>query len=207
LNLALGLADCPLQSKALPVIQAVGCLRAETASCLGPCRGNCSTAEYQVAVRRAVAFLEGIDNSLAEEAQRRMTTAAERRDYATAARLRDRWRLIESLGELLRRFREPGSHSLVYPVRLGRQEHWLAIRQSMAVSGCRAPDSPESARQAEALVATFDSPRVASAGDIGYQQIANRWFADHPEERAAGLSLEEARRECDRHLLGAPRPR
>ncbi len=207
LNRALGLADCPQQPELSIVPEAAGCLRAETGSCLGPCRGLCTPADYHDALRRAEGLLDGLDDGLVQQAQERMTAAAVRRDYATAARLRDRWGLIASLAEHLRRFRDPRSHSLVYPVRLGRHEHWLAIRQSLTIGGCRAPDSPATARGAERLLAAFDSPRVASAGDIGYQQIANRWFADHPEQAAAGLTPDQAREVCDRRLLGSPRPR
>ena len=94
----LGLRDCPATTPVffndqLEMFEAgrlPHCIRAEIRTCLAPCCGATSAAEYRAAVELARRFLEGRAEAPLAELERTMRSAAERLDFEYAAVLRDR---------------------------------------------------------------------------------------------------------------------
>ncbi|MFP3948436.1 MAG: nuclease, partial [Longimicrobiales bacterium] len=73
------------------------CLRTDTGSCLAPCAGRCTEAEYAERVDVARRFLEGRSREPLRRLEERMRDAAARYDYEYAALLRDRKERLASL--------------------------------------------------------------------------------------------------------------
>lgn len=66
------------------------CLNYHIGICSAPCSGKISATDYREAVRSAVQFIKEGGQGAAAELKKRMEQAAERLDFETAARLRDR---------------------------------------------------------------------------------------------------------------------
>ncbi|MDX8401409.1 MAG: excinuclease ABC subunit UvrC, partial [Mariprofundaceae bacterium] len=73
------------------------CLQYQIGRCTAPCCGLVGPAEYGEQVRQARAFLRGEDQRLIDQWQREMIEAAGRRDFETAAALRDRIRMLRGV--------------------------------------------------------------------------------------------------------------
>ena len=107
LSHVLGLRDCPgatpmFFGDQLEIFQAgrpPRCLRADLHTCLAPCCGRPTAAEYERAVEMARRFLEGRAEGPLREIEERMREAAARMEFEYAGLLRDR---LERLG----RFRD-----------------------------------------------------------------------------------------------------
>ncbi|MBR4578961.1 MAG: excinuclease ABC subunit UvrC [Oscillospiraceae bacterium] len=74
------------------------CLQFQLGQCRGWCRGEPGEAEYRAAMERAILVLEGKSAQLRAQLQQEMEKAAEELRFEEAARLRDRIRAIETLG-------------------------------------------------------------------------------------------------------------
>ncbi len=66
------------------------CLEYHLGRCLGPCIGAVSREEYAGLIRQVILFLEGKQERIARELERRMDRAAEALEFEKAALLRDR---------------------------------------------------------------------------------------------------------------------
>ena len=75
------------------------CLNHHIGQCCAPCTGRVSEAEYAERVEQAVTYLTQGSAKLSALLTERMHAAAEALDFETAARLRDRIRALERLGD------------------------------------------------------------------------------------------------------------
>ncbi|NLT57691.1 MAG: excinuclease ABC subunit UvrC [Clostridiales bacterium] len=75
------------------------CLNASIKTCMAPCSGQVSEAQYREAVGDAIAFLEGRYSTMIEELEQRMAQAAEEMRFEEAARIRDRLKALTRLRE------------------------------------------------------------------------------------------------------------
>ncbi len=75
------------------------CLDYHIQHCLAPCIGAVSKEEYAEVIRQIVLFLEGKQERVTQELERKMKQAAEALDFEEAARLRDRIRAVERVIE------------------------------------------------------------------------------------------------------------
>ena len=75
------------------------CLNYHIGQCCAPCSGRVPEAEYAERVEQAVTYLTQGSSKLIALLTQRMNTAAETLDFETAAKLRDRIRALEKLGE------------------------------------------------------------------------------------------------------------
>lgn len=73
------------------------CLNYYIKQCSAPCRGRMSHEEYMEAFQEAMEFIEGGSTDSVRSLTQRMETAAEKLDFETAARLRDR---ITAIGKM-----------------------------------------------------------------------------------------------------------
>lgn len=73
------------------------CLYYHLNRCLGPCAGLSDPAEYAKVVARVARFLEGKEESIADDLRQEMETAAEEMDFERAAKLRDQLSAIDHL--------------------------------------------------------------------------------------------------------------
>ncbi len=76
-------------------LQGRPCLLFHIEKCSGPCVGEVDAATYAQLVDDLTSFLEGDTEPVVGELRRQMTAAAERTDFETAARLRDRLASVE----------------------------------------------------------------------------------------------------------------
>ncbi|MBR2406268.1 MAG: excinuclease ABC subunit UvrC [Clostridia bacterium] len=75
------------------------CLNHHIGQCCAPCSGRVKEADYAERVEQAVTYLTQGSAKLAVLLEKRMNEAAEALDFETAARLRDRIRALQKLGE------------------------------------------------------------------------------------------------------------
>jgi excinuclease ABC subunit C len=138
LNDAFRLRDCPQsqemlfaeQAELFPVPRAAGCLRHEIGTCLGPCAGACTRAEYGESVRRVRAFLEGTQLEFLDRLAQDMHQASAAQAFERAAALRDRLIALRWLHERLDRLRQIHlGDPVIYPLPgQDGQPWWYLIR-------------------------------------------------------------------------------
>ena len=71
------------------------CLLGDIGKCAAPCVGRVSQAEHKAIAIDFASFIEGGDQRFIKDAQRRMTEAAERQEYESAARYRDQLQAMQ----------------------------------------------------------------------------------------------------------------
>ncbi len=200
---ALGLRDCPgatpvhfgdqveMFSPGRPPM----CLRAETGSCLAPCAGRCTGAEYRGRASAARAFLEGRGRAPLEAVARAMEAAAERLAFEEAARLRDRLARLEKLRNHVSAF--PGRRrnmNLVYSVPgFGGEDRLYLIRRGRLHSDLPLPKTVEDRQRAAGVVeavfrpAAEDRDAGLDAGAAAEALLAAKWFSRRPRERRRAM--------------------
>jgi excinuclease ABC subunit C len=194
----LGLRDCPATTPVFfdDQLEMFGsgrvphCVRADLRTCLAPCCGRPTVAEYAAAVETARRFLEGRAEAPLRDLETRMGEAAARMDFEYAGLLRDRL-------ERLRRFRDemvafrgrvedlsfvyrvPGfrGDDRVYLIRKGR------IRRELPHPKGR----KARARVADAIEEVFGEPEAGPRGmapeDAAEILLVAQWFRLRPKER------------------------
>lgn len=96
------------------------CLNYHIHRCNGICRGRVSRAEYQNIIQDAISYLKNGEKQTTALLQQQMEAAAERLDFEKAAKLRDRIRAIEKLGETQKVLRsDETSHDYIGMEQLG----------------------------------------------------------------------------------------
>ena len=75
------------------------CLNYHIGLCAAPCTGKIKQADYLESVQAAVQFIKGGSAVTAATLEREMNAAAERLDFETAAKLRDRMRALQRAAE------------------------------------------------------------------------------------------------------------
>ena len=194
----LGLRDCPGPTPVFfgDQLEMFGggrpprCLRAELRSCLAPCCGRPTAAEYGAAVETARAFLEGRSAGPLGDLETRMSEAARRTDFEYAALLRDRLERLMRFRDELTAFRGtvedlsfvyrvPGHNGddRIYLIRKGR------IRRDMPLpKGTRARTRARAAVE-EVYGETDRGPAALTADEAAEILLVARWFRQNPEER------------------------
>jgi excinuclease ABC subunit C len=174
------------------------CLREELRSCLAPCCGRPTAAEYARAVSSARAFLEGKSGASLAHLSQRMAEAARRMDFEYAALVRDRLERLQRFRDELAAFRGtvedlsfvyrvPGHHGddRVYLIRKGR------IRMELPLPKGRA----QRARVARAVQEVFGAPDAGPSALTSEEAaeilLVARWFRQNPDERRRTVGPED----------------
>jgi excinuclease ABC subunit C len=207
------LPDCPAsismhfaeQGHLFPLDLRMQCLRGETGSCLGPCAGHCTFAQYAEKLRAARAFLDGRDATSLAQLEHTLGDAANGQQYERAAQLRDTLERLRYLYEQLAILREPPlPDEFVYPVQAGRRQIWYLVVASRVVSAVPCPASSDvSARCLRRLTSAFTNARPKQNQlDRTATQIVSSWFRSHPAEAQLIQAPAEAIQFCQRLLAG-----
>lgn len=212
LSHVLGLRDCPATTPMyfgdqLEIFQGgrpPRCLRADLRTCLAPCCGRPTAAEYLAVVETARRFLEGRAEGPLREIEGRMREASERMDFEYAGLLRDRLERLSRFRDELVAFRGrvedltfvyrvPGfrGDDRVYLVRQGR------IRRELP--------HPKGRRARERVARAIDEvygEKDAGPGGLAPEDAAEillvaQWFRLHPKERKRTLAPERWLEEKD----------
>ena len=207
LSLATGLRDCPGDT---PIhfgdqleIFAGGrvprCLRADTGTCIAPCAGRCTTAEYDSRLRIVRAFLEARTRTPLDELARSVQEAAARLQFEYAATIRDRMETLEKLWNHLSGFRgQIDNLNLVYSVPgFQGDDRIYLIRRGRLSADLPWPKSDGARERAAEVVeevfrpvpADRDGSLEADAAAEILQTVA--WFNRLPEERRRAVTPEE----------------
>jgi excinuclease ABC subunit C len=205
LNDWFGLRDCPQRQEMLfadqqelfPILRAAGCLRYEIGSCLGPCVGACTRADYANRVRAVRAFLAGVDKAPVEALERDMAAASAALAFERAAGLRDQLEVLRWLDDQLGRLRRARQrYSFLYPLKgeEGR-ELWYLIHHGHVAAVLEAPrDTAARSSAADVVEAVFYQKKTwagsVASHDIDGVLLVSAWFRRHPEQKA--LTLEPA---------------
>jgi excinuclease ABC subunit C len=198
----LGLRDCPGttpvlfgdQTELFSAGRLPHCIRGDLRTCLAPCCGRASEAEYVAAVELARRFLEGRAEGPLAALEQRMGEASARLEFEYAALLRDRLeRLREFRDELVAFrgrvenltfvYRVPGfaGDDRIYLIRRGR------IRKELPhPKGRKARESV--ARDIEAVYHESDTGLAGlEPQDAAEILLVARWFRMKPTERKRTL--------------------
>ncbi|MCI0684423.1 MAG: UvrB/UvrC motif-containing protein [Gemmataceae bacterium] len=214
------LRDCPQpqeisfpeQGGLYPLTQAPGCMRAELQTCLAPCTGECTQADYARQARAALAFLTGATDPVADpvvdpvaDLERRMRAAAAAQQFERAAALRDHWADLHWLAEQLARVRHAqAAMSFVYPVTgWNGVAHWHLIHGARVLASLPAPRNGASAGHAAEMLDAVYAGRRLDKLLTPYEHhdgrlIVMQWFRRFPGERKKTLTPEQARDICRR---------
>jgi excinuclease ABC subunit C len=210
LNQQFRLRDCPDR---VPMVfrdqlslfddtRAAGCSRFDMETCLAPCAGGCSRAEYAVQVRDLQSFLEGANASLLDQLESRMQAAAQSRQYERAGILRDVRASLDWLHRSLARLRVARrKFSFVYPVQAaGGRSYWLAVSRGQIRYGAFAPRSEQSRRSwrkwLKRLYPRPFQPQAMGAEDVEMLLLVTSWFRRFPSELKQVLKPRVARKLC-----------
>ena len=172
LNIQLGLRDCAVS---MPIVYAeqgdlftagrrAACLRYELGTCLGPCGGFVSEAEYRARVDTAVAFLEGTAIAPLDQVVSAMNHASDAGRYEDAARWRDRFDNLEWLfgaGNRVRAAIDALSFVYVDPGTFGDDRAYV-VRRATVRASAPAPRTPIEQEAFRALVAEHAGPEDAA---------------------------------------------
>ena len=203
LSHVLGLRDCPgttpmLFGDQLEIFQAARpprCLRAELRSCLAPCCGRPTAAEYASAVETARRFLEGRAEGPLRELEERMAQAAARMEFEYAGLLRDRLDRLRGFRDELVAFRgRVEDLSFIYRVPGFRgDDRMYLLRKGRVVADIPHPKGRSARERAAAVVedvygGTDRGPRGMAPEDAAEILLVAQWFRLHPGERRRTLS-------------------
>lgn len=201
------LRDCPQsqqmifadQAELFPIERAAGCLRYEIATCLGPCIGACSRAEYRGRLRAATAFLAGAAVGVLQTLERAMSEASAALAFERAAALRDRWERLRWLHERLDRVRLASKRSsYVYPVEgYDGYDLWYLIQGSKVVTAVPTPRTAAERQTAAKVIASVFGQKQLSTAAVPVSEmdgvlLVAAWFRRHPQEQNRILQPDEA---------------
>ncbi len=194
----LGLRDCPGST---PVyfddqLEIFGggrpphCVRADLRTCLAPCCGRPTVAEYDAAVTMARRFLEGRAEKPLAELEERMQRASAEMNYEYAALLRDRIERLRGFRDELVAFRgrmEDLSFLYRVPGFAGDDRVYL-IRRGRIRRELRHPKGRKArARVAEAIDEVYGEldlgPGALAPQEAAEILLVARWFRLKPNER------------------------
>jgi len=193
----LGLRDCPGptpiffqdQLEIFREGRVPRCLRADLGSCLAPCCGRVTSADYLAAVETGRRFLEGRARRPLEELEERMRQAAARHDFEYAALLRDRLERLRGFRDQLVAFRGRVENlTFVYRVPGFRGDDRLYLIRKGRIQ--RSMVHPKSRRERHAVARAVDQvfgegddgPAALSPEEAAEILLVARWFRLHPEE-------------------------
>lgn len=183
--------------------QTPGCMRFELGTCLGPCIAAPSSRKYAEQVRRARQFLCGDDLGLLCRLERSMLASATAERFECAAAIRDRWKDLTALHELLDRVRTvEQTYSFVYPIPSYRNgEAWYLVHRGQVVAVTPAPRSRRPAQQSLRALETAYPREPARLDQIPPDDpdlilLVSLWFRAHPEQLQQTVLPEAAMRMC-----------
>ena len=202
LNDALGLRDCPLDTRMhfsdqrelfdaelFPLARTPKCIRHEIGKCLGPCVGACSAGEYDERILLARAFLDGSDDGPLDALRIRMEEASERLEFERAAAYRDKLHRLEVVRAQFARLRYAvESLSFVYSVPgVEGDDRLYLVRRGRVRAEHPAPRcARDRARVAADLEAIYTpAEREGSAiptHEIDELLLMSSWFRRFPDE-------------------------
>jgi excinuclease ABC subunit C len=205
LNIELGLRDCALTMPITYAGQAdlfgggrrAACIRHELGTCLAPCGGFVTEAEYRARVDVAVAFLEGRALAPIDRVIDAMTRASEAAAYELAARWRDRFDALEWLfaaGNHNRAAIEALSFVYLDPGAFGDERAYV-IRRATVRAEAPAPRTPIEHEAFRTVVAGHAAPEPStgplSPAVIDETVLLLSWFRRHPAALRRTVPLEE----------------
>ena len=165
------------------------CLNYHIGQCSAPCSGRISAKDYADRVDQAVLYLTQGASKLKESLSLRMNEAAERLDFETAARLRDRLRAVERMTERQKVVRSsvPNQDVIGYAAMddtacfevFRFQNGALVDREDYLVR----PDDAVSSVRAEFLrryyaARSYVPPRVVLDGETDDKDLLERWLTE-----------------------------
>jgi excinuclease ABC subunit C len=187
------------QRQLFPLDMRVQCLRGETGSCLGPCAGLCTVAQYAAQLRAAQALVDGRDFGILERLEADLAEAAASQHYERAVRLRDTLEQLQYLWDQLAILRAPPlPDEFVYPLELSDRPVWYLIASSRVVAAAPVPTTSDDAHRCARLFAQMlkRSQAAPTDADRPAAQIVSSWFRTHPAELRGIISAADVFEFC-----------
>lgn len=172
------------------------CLNHYIGRCCAPCTGKISPVDYSERVEQAVTYLTQGRHKLTAQLRMRMEEAAEKLDFETAARLRDRLRAIEKLNASQKVVQSRVPHQDIFAlssaggvscVEVFRfAEGALAEREHFFVD----PSSDTAATRAEFIRRYYSlrdnvPPRIVLDGSVEDRELLEKWLSQKAADNGA----------------------
>ncbi len=199
------------QQELFPEPRRPGCLRLDIATCLGPCAGGCTRADYAAAVKQAKAFLDGRDDGPLVALGDAMTRAAVARRFERAAALRDTLAAVESFARRLERLRTARkTFNFVYPVETQEgRELWYLVARGCVAAAVHSPADRRRVGPARRLLEQWQAAGRLDGFPVAVQHptigFLSRWFRTRPDELARTIDVETALAVCRGEVPALPR--
>jgi excinuclease ABC subunit C len=187
------------QRQLFPLDLRVQCLRGETGSCLGPCAGLCTFAQYAGQLRAAQALLDGRDLGALEQLQTDLADAAASQKFERAVRLRDTLERLQYLCDQLAILRAPPlPECFVYPLQLSDRPVWYLVSASRVVAAAPIPESRDAADRCAQLFTRMLHAKNAKPPDADrpVTHIVCSWFRTNPAELRQIIAPTDALEYC-----------
>ncbi|MGL6094331.1 MAG: hypothetical protein ACRC7O_00835, partial [Fimbriiglobus sp.] len=204
------LRDCPSsqrmtfadQAPLFPDDRSMKCLRFDIGTCLGPCGGGCTRAEYAANVRAAKAFLDGKDATILEALAARMRAAAADLRFEQATADRDRLEALTYLSDRLAFLRAARrANSFVYPLDVpGARTVWYLIHHGEVQAAVREPGTADERAAVAGLIrkvfAAVPPPGGIDDHCVDSVLLVTGWFRKRADEKAKLLTRAAALLRC-----------
>ncbi len=116
------------------------CLQHQIGRCTAPCVGLISEADYARDIENAAMFLDGKENDVVADINRKMETAAEAMEYELAARFRDQVRVLQRI--LSKQFVETTSERDADIIAVAESSGTWCVNLAMVRGGRHLGDKP-----------------------------------------------------------------
>ena len=174
------------------------CIRAQTGSCLGPCCGSCTSADYAKKAETARRFLEGRSRKPLALLQEEMEKASDAMEFEYASILRDRQERLETLQQELVGFRgRVEGLSFVYRIPgFNGDDRLYLIRKGLVKEEIPNPKGKAGRkRAAEKIEGVFERP-APEVGPLSQEAASEillvaRWFRLRDREMARALKPQQ----------------
>lgn len=219
LNKTFGLRDCSQktvfqfaeQLSLFDLQPRPGCLRLEIGTCLGPCAGACTRADYLQRVNAAQSFIDGFNDEPLAATQEIMETASMNHQYELAGRARD---TLKSLNYALKKLSHLAdarqSYSFIYAAQgYDGRSIWYLIRRGEVVDVAAAPTDAADYRTLKPTLKQWTEqlgPQTPSSTQTAFASehphtisVVASWFRKHRSELKQTLAPQSAGRRY-RHL-------
>ncbi len=190
--------SCTLSNGDTSVAREALCLRYDLGTCLGPCTGSTTRAQYASQVAAMQMFLRGDNDQPIHRIQAQMLQAAQEQRDERAGAVRDLLRALEYLRSQIDRFRDARlKHRFVYPLAgSSKRPTWYFVHRGQVIGATIEPrSSRERAASLEMLSRLeddcVDSVTSHAGDDFEMQWLVSCWFRCHPDDLAKTMSPEQ----------------
>ena len=172
------------------------CIRHELGTCPGPCASMCSAQTYSDLIEKALSFLHGDSSATLEALEAKMTAAAAKSAFESAAIYRD---CLDNLTWLDRRLNglrmaDQNLNGILEIEARRKRKAWMVLRGGRIIASVPKPDTARKAGEVQQFIdASLKSATELPVTllEMSLQLIIISWFRKHPEIKNQMLNRQQ----------------